>query len=94
MLSNYFSQTVVWEQKIGINDYSKPIKGDAVEIKARKETKDRRVINKDGAEVVASLTVYTNEPVQVEDYIDGRCVISVWPMYAPNGDVAGYEVLT
>jgi hypothetical protein len=93
MIEDYCNQTAVWKHVIDSNAYNEPVYGAPVSIKCRKEQKIRLVRNKNGEQVVSDTRLYTTFPVQIDDLIDERVVISVIEMSDLEGQAEGYEVV-
>lgn len=91
MLEDYCNQKAIWKSKTGVNDCNESTYEEK-EIDCRKEEKIKLVRDKTGKEVVSNTTVYTPEPICVDDMVDGRIVIGVGTMTDLDGVIEGYEV--
>lgn len=93
MIEDYCNQSAVWKHISDSNEYNEPVYSEPVTIKCRKEQKFKLVKNKLGQEVVSDTKLTTVMPVQVDDLIDDRTVISVLSLVDFDGNTEGYEVM-
>lgn len=95
MIEDYCTEEAVWKHLTDTNEYNEPIYAASATIKCRIEQKIKLIKNKFGKEVVSDTKITTTSkfPVQVDDLIDERTVISVLTIKDFDGKVEGYEVM-
>lgn len=93
MMEDYCPDSVVWKHIVNSNAYNEPEYAEPMTIKCRKEQKVRLVRNKNGEQVVSDTRLYTVSPIEIDDLIDDRVVISVLTLKDLDGSIEGYEVM-
>ena len=94
LLSSHFTDIATLKKFKKINEYNER-EYDIVtkEIKCRKVYKTNIVKNTNNEDIVSTVTIYTFEPIQDKDNIDGKDVLEItqWKSLLDN-QVVGYRI--
>ena len=93
MLTNYAKVAMTLSTAGTLNKYNEPTYSDST-IYGVKESVNKLVRDRYGAEVVAGTLVLTKTAVTVNDKIDGDIVVRADTIRDINGNVSHYEVYT
>lgn len=92
MIEDYFTDKKLWRHKTGTDDYTQPTYEDKT-IDCRFMQKTKLVRNKQGEQMVSQATVFCTDAVCIDDWVDGRVVLSVRTLDGLDGAVEGYEAM-
>lgn len=91
-LQGFLHQTTSWEARVSENEWGDPIYASAVELQARVEEKQRRVLNAAGNEVLSETRIMLVDEVDVGDRLDGAEVQARESIVDVGGNILGYTV--
>lgn len=87
----YYNQSLTWESVTGVSDTNVPTTSSTT-IAGRMELGYRLIRNSLGEEIISTAVVFTDSEVEVNDFINGKLVISALPQISLNGTVHHYEI--
>lgn len=93
LLSSHFTDIATLKKFKQINDYNEREYGITKQIKCRKVYKTSIIKNSNNEDIISTITLYTFEPIEDKDNIDGKDVLEItqWKSLLDN-QVVGYRV--